>query len=75
MRVIYFVIQKIDSQLESANDADYISESIENLTIKDPHVPVPGTPFSAIIKSMWPEEIVAGLEADSVDPNEQPEYR
>lgn len=73
-----FSLQRIESQLETATDIDFASGSIENLTIKDSHIPTPGGPFSAIIPSMWPQEILTklALEADKFnDPNEQPDYR
>lgn len=37
----------------------------------------PGGPFSALISSMVPQEILVKLNStkDSEDPNEQPEYR
>lgn len=63
--------------MEIANETDFNTDTLDSLTIQDSQMPIPGTPFSAIIKSMWPEDILTKLEkeAKSLDPNEQPDYR
>lgn len=72
------------SQVACAEDEDgeYPLDVPEGISISgDGHLPAglitPGGPFSALIPSMVPQEILLKLNnaKESEDPNEQPEYR
>lgn len=56
-----------------------IPDIVDNPTLDSTSIrPVEGGPFSAIIPSMWPQDILARLEEEAKnvsDPNEQPDYR
>lgn len=51
-----------------------LPDMTENLRISDGLVPSPGGPFSALIPSMWPQDILMKL-GQPDDPNYQPDYR
>lgn len=64
------------------DDGDYNLDVSEGISLSGeglipPGLINPGGPFSALISSMVPQEILVKLNStkDSEDPNEQPEYR
>lgn len=46
---------------------------MENLSITNPII-TPGSPFSGIVSSMIPHDIIEKLETESTEPNEQPDF-
>lgn len=61
---------------EDDQDEESFSEYFsDNLNISNMLTPSPGGPFSALIPSMWPQDVMAKLCVVPEDPNSQPEYR
>jgi hypothetical protein len=82
--LILFLSYKQNSQVACAEDDDgeFNIDVSEGITISgDGQIPPglinPGGPFSALIPSMVPQEILVKLNStkDTEDPNEQPEFR
>ncbi|KAL3289699.1 hypothetical protein HHI36_023099 [Cryptolaemus montrouzieri] len=66
-------------ELQLAIDGDDLAESCadnfrESCSLNDSLIPSPGGPFSALIPSMWPQDLLAKPVVPD-DPNSQPEYR
>ncbi|KAG5896006.1 hypothetical protein JTB14_007571 [Gonioctena quinquepunctata] len=66
-------------ELELAIEPDdaedtFIGEFSQGLTLANSLTPTPGSPFSALTPSMWPQDIIAKQLVPD-DPNSQPEYR
>ena len=81
--LFFFIILK-QNQVACAEDEDgeFNIDVSEGITLSgEGQIPAglinPGGPFSALISSMVPQEILVKLNTakDSEDPNEQPEYR
>ncbi|KAH1029947.1 hypothetical protein HUJ05_003093 [Dendroctonus ponderosae] len=67
--------RELELAIEPDDADDSYVDHFNGLNMEEVVTPTPGGPFSALIPSMWPQEIMAKQSREQDDPNSQPEYR
>lgn len=59
----------------SEDEHDNFQAILAEMDMNDVTPPSPGGPFSALIPSMWPQDLMTKISHVSEDPNSQAEFR